>query len=286
MVSIVKLIFPYPEPPEYNLKTPDLYFIKAGETGESTSPQRGRLPIFFLRLSQKWNSLLIYFHGNAEDAGSSLSMFAEIGERLKANIAVVEYPKYGVYKGAELSEEQIYKDALEVYDFFVRDAGFRPENVIVFGRSIGTGPATYLAAKRRCRFLILFSPYLNIKKVAMEKTFLAFFTRNIFSNDKYIEEVHDPVYILHGRRDDVISFSHGEALHRMLVRRNIFTKFVAPDEMTHNLFDFENDLMATLQAFNDSILKQKNPFQINPNEQSPRWDFIERFRVSPRRISF
>jgi hypothetical protein len=66
----------------------------------------------------------------------------------------VEYPGYGIYKGKP-NAKQILEDSLIVYDFLANEMGFEKEQIFVFGRSIGTGPATYLAAHRQIGFLML-----------------------------------------------------------------------------------------------------------------------------------
>jgi len=57
---------------------------------------------------------------------------------------------------------------LIVFDFLRNKVGFKAKNIFIFGRSIGTGPATYLAGKRNPGLLILLSPFTSIKKVAKE----------------------------------------------------------------------------------------------------------------------
>ena len=82
---------------------------------------------------------------------------------------IQEYPTYGVYKDQNLTEKQIYQDSLNMYDFAVNVLKFDPKNIIIFGRSIGSGPAVYLASKVDAHCLILFSPFLSVKDVARDK---------------------------------------------------------------------------------------------------------------------
>lgn len=62
--------------------------------------------------------------------------------------------------------------------------GIKPQNVLIFGRSIGTGPATYLASKFKVGGLIIMSPYTNIKTVAANVAgrFLSMFISSHFDN--------------------------------------------------------------------------------------------------------
>ena len=58
----------------------------------------------------------------------------------------MEYPSYGVYEdNGGPSEEKIKEDAEYVYKFCLHDMGIKEDDIIVFGRSMGSGPAAYLA---------------------------------------------------------------------------------------------------------------------------------------------
>lgn len=77
---------------------------------------------------------MIYFHGNAEDAGDSINFFSSITPSWKTHVISVEYPTYGIYKNAKISEKRIYKDAEDIYDFLTNENGVEPHKIIVFGR--------------------------------------------------------------------------------------------------------------------------------------------------------
>lgn len=76
----------------------------------------------------------------------------------------VEYPSYGVYEDlAGPSETKIYADAELAYTFALKKAKLRQKDIIILGRSLGSGPATHLAAKYQPGGLILMSPLSSIK---------------------------------------------------------------------------------------------------------------------------
>ena len=82
----------------------------------------------------------------------------------------VEYPAYGVYEDLEgASEEKILRDAELVYNFVQDAAKLRERDIMVMGRSLGSGPATHLAAKYDPGSLILVSPFNSIQSVAKSK---------------------------------------------------------------------------------------------------------------------
>ena len=88
----------------------------------------------------------------------------------------VEYPGYGIYEDyGGPSEEKIYKDAELVYNFVQCMTSLREKDIILLGRSLGSGPATHIASKFEPGGLILMSPYTSIKSVATNKVgFLIF----------------------------------------------------------------------------------------------------------------
>ena len=83
------------------------------------------------------------------------------------NVLAVEYPNYGVYEDPDgASEEKILNDAELVYNFVLDVSKTPEEDIMVMGRSLGSGPATHLAAKYNPGHLLLMSPYTSIKSVA------------------------------------------------------------------------------------------------------------------------
>ena len=81
------------------------------------------------------------------------------------NVLIVEYPGYSIYK-AEKNAETVLEDSVTVFDFLTENLRVDPENIIVFGRSIGSAPATYLCSERKPGALILMSPFTSVRAVA------------------------------------------------------------------------------------------------------------------------
>jgi len=74
----------------------------------------------------------------------------------------MEYPGYSVYY-QEKSSTTIELDSVTLFDYFVNSIGINPKDIAVCGRSIGSGPACYLAEKRNPGAVILISPFTSIK---------------------------------------------------------------------------------------------------------------------------
>lgn len=96
--------------------------------------------------------ITIYFGGSIEDAGERFSMYEQLDA---ATVYAFNYRSYGLSEG-NLSEENIYLDALSVYDFVVNK--HPSKTIVVLGYSLGTAVAGYVAANRPVKKLILISP--------------------------------------------------------------------------------------------------------------------------------
>ncbi len=107
----------------------------------------------------------------------------------------------------------IEEDALTVFDFFVKELGINEKDIIICGRSIGSGPSVYLAANRNPGGLILISPFKSIRETANSILgFLKFIVADRFKNIEIIEQVTCPLLIIHGQKDNLIPFSHSVEL--------------------------------------------------------------------------
>jgi acetyl esterase/lipase len=76
----------------------------------------------------------------------------------------MEYPGYSVYYH-EKSSTTIEQDSVTLFDYFVNKIGINPKDIILCGRSIGSGPACYLAANRNPGAVILIAPFTSIKNM-------------------------------------------------------------------------------------------------------------------------
>ena len=116
--------------------------------------------------AEQCNRLIIFFHGNGEDTGETEYLMETTMNRLKAHLVAVEYPQYGPYSWADISEQRICQDADRVYDFIRHIVKLQENQIVVAGRSMGSGPATYLASKnKQCGGLVLISPFRSFRSV-------------------------------------------------------------------------------------------------------------------------
>ena len=91
---------------------------------------------------------LLVSHGNAEDLGDDRNWLENL-QHAGFSVFAYDYEGYGTSEGKP-SEKASYEDEAAAYEFLAVDLKTAPENIIIFGRSVGTGPAAYIAARRPC----------------------------------------------------------------------------------------------------------------------------------------
>jgi pimeloyl-ACP methyl ester carboxylesterase len=186
-------------------------------------PERGSPPSQGLRRGKK---AIIRCHGNAEDAAGTLWALKELAKD-GYTVASVDYPGYGLSDGSP-DEKGCYRNVHRLYDWLIEARGFKPEEIIVDGFSIGTGPATELAATRPCGGLILEAPFLSAPRVVSRVRLLPV---DPFPNLKRIGAVKCRVLMIHGTGDRVIPYSQGQALFKLA---NEPKRFVVVEGGDHN----------------------------------------------------
>ena len=111
-------------------------------------------------------------------------------------------------------DDVVLQDALCVYDYLVERLGVAHEDIILFGRSLGSSPSCFIAKERpRVGALILMSPFKSLREVAKDRVgqLLSYLLAERYRNIELIEQVVCPVLIIHGLNDSLIDISHSIA---------------------------------------------------------------------------
>jgi esterase/lipase len=208
-------------------------------------------------------NIIIMFHGNAEDIFGARLMGETLVQKLRMNVLIVEYPSYSIYF-SEPSADEVLDNTVLIYDYIKSKFDIEDKNIFIFGRSIGTSPAIYLASKRKPNALIVISAFTSIKAVANNLVgFLKILVKERMTSIDYIKRVTCPVIFIHGQKDPLIPFKETIEL-----KDNCDCPFevVLPNNMTHNDFDIDEDIIDPIINFigkNCIIDKDKNNFEEN-----------------------
>lgn len=154
--------------------------------------------------------LIIYFGGNAEDVLYSANQLSDLGF---ASVLAVNYRGYGASSGSP-SQQALYDDALRIYDYAI-EHGAEPHRIIVFGRSLGSGVATMLAARRTVAGAILVTPFDRLSAVAASHYPMfpvRLLLRHPFPSDEWAKNARAPALILAAERDTIVPPSHARVL--------------------------------------------------------------------------
>jgi fermentation-respiration switch protein FrsA (DUF1100 family) len=160
------------------------------------------------------NPVIIFFHGNGDILAWRVSWFREMTRDGNGLIAV-SFRGYAGSSGSP-SEAGLLKDAEAAYAFAAQR--YSPERIVVWGYSLGTGPAVALASNQRIGKMILEAPYTSIADVAAAAYPFApvrWFIRDPFHSDQRIANVTVPVLVMHGERDRTIPIRFGERLYEL-----------------------------------------------------------------------
>lgn len=150
---------------------------------------------------------LLFSHGNAEDIGHNEDFFRALAKQGWAVFAY-DYPGYGLSTGTP-TERSAYAAIDAAYGYMRGQLNIPAEQIVIYGRSVGTGVSVDLAAREPVAGLILESPMTSIIPVV---TRVPVFPFDYFRNLSKIKKINAPLLVMHGRADRVINFRHGEAI--------------------------------------------------------------------------
>jgi fermentation-respiration switch protein FrsA (DUF1100 family) len=194
--------------------------------GQLTLPDGTKLSLIHLP-NPDARFTLWHFHGNAEALDDILSRLNELKE-FGFSVFALEYPGYGVSDGRP-TEAEIYRSLGAGLKYLREEMNVRPEDLVIHGRSLGSGPAVELASREKVAGLILESAFTSAYRVM---TRWPLFPGDKFNNVNKIERISCPVLVIHGRRDRVVPFHHGQLLYAAASSEN--KKHLWVDSAGHN----------------------------------------------------
>ncbi|MGW8195596.1 MAG: alpha/beta hydrolase [Desulforhopalus sp.] len=190
------------------------------------------------------DKLLIYYGGNAEDIFHNIDAY----EAVQAASLFVAYRGYPPSSGRP-SEKALFGDGLAVYDDMT--GRYAPRTVILIGRSLGSGVACHVAARRAVSGAVLITPYDSIARVAQASypwLPVSLLLRHRFDSLSQLGRIRCPLLIIYGGRDRVIRPERTENLISHIVGDK---KVVLIDRADHNTIDLFPEYWRALLHFID-----------------------------------
>lgn len=232
-----RLIFPAPDP-SYTALSYQRHLcwipwnVVISPKTVSDSQRQDGIPCLWFP-APKAATVMVFLHANAEDLGMSFAVIKHMRDQFKVNVLALEYPGYGLLSHLPTSEAGVYEVALTVFRYLVDEVGVRYSQIILFGRSLGSGPAVYLAAQYPIGGLILVSPFTSVKGAvqSIAGRLAAWSFEERFPNSKIIPNVSCSTLFIHGEGDGLIPVEHSFKLFRLCRARKLL---ITPPKMEHN----------------------------------------------------
>jgi fermentation-respiration switch protein FrsA (DUF1100 family) len=164
--------------------------------------------------AEKAQMTVLFCHGNGGNMTHRLDSLNILNE-LGLNCFIFDYRGYGKSRGKP-SENGTYLDAQAAWKWLTKTKDIAPENIIIFGRSLGGSIASYLAVEVKPKGLIIessFTSYIDIGKKFYPYMPVRLFAAFSYNTIDYIRQVDCPVMIIHSRNDEVIPFEFGLRLY-------------------------------------------------------------------------
>lgn len=172
----------------------------------------GKIHTVIWKIKQPKGTIMM-FHGNGESV-ASINDYAYAFHNLGYNLMTWDYPNYGLSSACLFSQNDLLKDAESAYLWLANQE--KPENIIIFGYSIGTAIAIYTAGQHPQHDVYLVAAYDSLLNIAKEHTTgllpISLIMRYPLSADVWIKNIKGRVHMMHGLNDSLIRPKRAQAL--------------------------------------------------------------------------
>jgi len=207
----------------------------------------GRVEAYYLR-PPEGSALpapaLLFAHGNAELIDDWPDLLEEL-RTLGLALLLVEYPGYGRSDG-EPTERSVRETMEVAFDWLAARAEVDRQRIIGYGRSLGGGAICTLVGRRPLAALVLQSTFTGVRSFAAGMLLPGVLVRDPFDNLAAVARFQGPVLVVHGSRDEVIAYAHGQRLAAAVKRGRLRTYDSMHNDCPPDWDAFRDDLRSFL----------------------------------------
>lgn len=205
-------------------------------------PNSGKIHALYFQHDNPKGAVL-YFHGRGGNLAKTWAKHAERIYERGYDVLIPDYRQFGKSKGG-LTQDILLEDAIIAYRFLL--SRYEESEITVYGVSFGTGIATYVASQYNPKSLALEAPYYSMIELIPQtnyrwipKFLLNLLLKYPLPTNEWIADVKSPIFLIHGLKDELISFECSEMLSQ-LVKDPKQTKLVTIEHANHsNLSEYQ-----------------------------------------------
>lgn len=161
------------------------------------------------------SKIVLLSHGKG-GCNAQRSMITALLLSNHVSVLIYDYEGYGKSDG-EPSVRNAIQDGLSAHDFLVRDLKFHPDQIILFGESLGTGVSCQIASQRQCAGIVLESGFASLLDEGRRRMpWLCLYPRAWFNgmdNIAVLKKPHPPLLIIHGDNDTSVPVDSARLLY-------------------------------------------------------------------------
>ena len=193
------------------IETPDRAGLEYRDLGLEADDGE-RLHGWWIRARTDSLGQMLLCHGNAGNVGDRV-VHAALLTATGFDVLLFDYRGYGRSTG-QPSEEGTYRDARAALSCLLEQPGVDPARIFYLGESLGGTVALDLALERPPAGLVLLSAFTGVRELGrLHYPFIpAALVPDAYPTLRRIHELHAPLLVLHGDRDDIVPLSQGRAL--------------------------------------------------------------------------
>ncbi|MEG3898222.1 MULTISPECIES: alpha/beta fold hydrolase [unclassified Microcoleus] len=162
--------------------------------------------------------VVLYLHGNASNVGANVE-HANRFHRLGLSVFTIDYRGYGKSQGDFPSESQVYEDAQLAWDYLVKQRGINPNQIYIYGHSLGGAIGIDLAVRHpEAAGLIVEGSFTSVRAmVDFQKPLFWMFPIDFLLTQRFdslskVDRLQMPVLFIHGTADSVVPVSMSKKL--------------------------------------------------------------------------
>jgi pimeloyl-ACP methyl ester carboxylesterase len=197
--------------------------------------EKNNLNIVKFQPDSNRKGIVLFYHGNMKNV-EHYKKYPPIFLRNHYELWMIDYPGFGKTTGKR-TEKIMEEQGLLMYDMATKV--IKSDSIIIYGKSMGTGVASYVASNRNCKQLILETPYYSIPSLAKHYFPIypvASLIKYSFPVHDYLKKVQAPITIFHGTKDEVVPYKHS----KWLKEENKNLELITIEKGRHNnLSDFD-----------------------------------------------